>query len=336
MTAAPIKTVVNGGRGDNQVQPGVSVVICSYTDARWDALAAAVEALGSQTRRPLEVILSIDHNPALVERATQAFPRALVVRNDEHEGLSGARNTGIRHATGEVVAFLDDDAQPDPDWLETLASVFEDPEVVGAGGVALPDWVEGAPAAWLPAEMYWVVGCSYRGLPTQTGEIRNPIGANMAFRRATLRAVGGFTDGIGRIGAVPLGCEETELSIRARARTGGKVLHVPDARVRHQVTASRVTWRYFLSRCWAEGLSKSLVASRVGSGPALASERRYATRVVPRGIARNLGQAVRGDRGAAARAVAIAAGLAAASAGYVVGTLRRDRGSGHHHSQRPE
>jgi hypothetical protein len=146
----------------------------------------------------------------------------------------------------------------------------------------------------------------------------------MAFRRETLTAVGGFTDGIGRIGTVPLGCEETELSIRAQATTGGKVMHVPDARVRHRVPAPRVTWKYFVSRCWAEGLSKSLVAGHVGSGPALASERNYVARVLPRGAARNLGQALRGDAGGVARAVAIAVALAVTSIGYVVGTLRRN------------
>jgi hypothetical protein len=171
--------------------------------------------------------------------------------------------------------------------------------------------------------MYWVVGCSYVGLPTERAEIRNPIGANMAFRRDALAAVGGFVDGIGRIGAVPLGCEETELAIRVRDLTGGTILHVPDARVQHRVTAARVTWRYFLSRCWAEGLSKALVAARVGSGPALASERIYATRVLPRGAGRGLRDALRGDVGGVVRAFAIVAGLALTCAGYSVGRMRR-------------
>ena len=302
--------------------PKVSVVICAYSDARWKPLVDAVESLRAQTLPPAQIIVSVDHNDPLRRRAAASFSGAHVVANEQERGLSGARNTGLRHAGGDIVAFLDDDARPDPSWLEALVAPFEDPAVVGAGGVALPEWVDGAHPAWLPAEMYWVVGCSYVGLPTRTAEIRNPIGATMAFRRETLHAVGGFRDGIGRVGTVPLGCEETELAIRARAISGGKVMHVPHARVQHSVTAARTTWRYFLSRCWSEGLSKALVAAHVGSERALASERRYATRVLPRGAARNVGQAIRGDRPAFARAAAIVIGLAVTTAGYCFGVSR--------------
>jgi glycosyltransferase involved in cell wall biosynthesis len=300
----------------------VSVVICAYADARWDPLVEAVEAVQTQTLPPAQIIVSVDHNDALQRRAAAALAGAEVIANEDVRGLSGARNSGLRNASGEIVAFLDDDARPEPTWLEALVRAFDDPAVVGAGGVALPAWVDGDRPQWLPAEMFWVVGCSYVGLPTRTAEIRNPIGATMAFRRDTLRALGGFVDGIGRVGTVPLGCEETELSIRARHATGGKVMHVPDARVQHRVTAARVTWRYFLSRCWAEGLSKALVASRVGSGPALDSERTYATRVLPRGAARGLADALRGDFRGIARAAAIVVGLAVTTAGYSNGTLR--------------
>ena len=303
--------------------PRVSVVICAYADARWEPLVDAVEAVRRQTLRPAQIIVCVDHNELLMRRAAATLPDAQVVANEEERGLSGARNTGLRHAEGEVVAYLDDDARPEATWLEALVRPFDDPAVVGAGGVALPEWVDGPRPEWLPAEMYWVVGCSYLGLPTRTTEVRNPIGANMAFRRETLRAVGGFRDGIGRVGSIPLGCEETELAIRARSLTGGKVLHIPHARVQHRVTAPRTTWRYFLARCWAEGLSKALVAAHVGSGQALASERTYATRVLPRGAARNVGRALRGDRRALARAAAIVVGLALTSAGYGFGVLKR-------------
>ena len=281
-----------------------------------------IEAIRAQTLPPGEIVLSVDHNAELQRRARRAFPDVVVVGSEDEQGLSGARNSGLRRARGDVVAFLDDDARPEPTWLEALTEVFADPAIVGAGGLALPEWVDGPRPEWLPAEMYWVVGCSYTGLPTQRTEIRNPIGTNMAFRRAALTSVGGFVDGIGRIGTVPLGCEETELAIRVRDVTGGRVLHVPEARVQHRVPATRVTWRYFVSRCWAEGLSKAHVAARVGSGPALASERRYATRTLPRGAGRGVRDAVRGDPGGVARASAIVSGLAVTSLGYAVGVWR--------------
>jgi GT2 family glycosyltransferase len=301
----------------------VSVVVCAYTEQRWDPLVAGIEALFAQTLPPAQVVLSVDHNDELQRRAHDAFPGVDVVANEQEPGLSGARNTGMRHAKGEIVAFLDDDARPEVTWLEALAAAFDDPEVVGAGGVALPEWVDGGRPAWLPAEMYWVVGCSYVGLPTDVAEIRNPIGANMAFRREALRAAGGFVEGIGRVGTVPLGCEETELAIRIRRLTGHVILHLPDARVSHRVTGSRVTWRYFVSRCWSEGLSKALVARHAGAEAALASERAYAARTLPAGVARGIRDAVRGDAAGLARAAAITVGLAITATGYIRGQLAK-------------
>jgi hypothetical protein len=140
----------------------------------------------------------------------------------------------------------------------------------------------------------------------------------MSFRRSVFDEVGGFDTSVGRVGALPVGCEETELAIRARRRRpGARVLHDPSAVVDHVVPASRATVRYLLTRCWSEGVSKAAVARLAGAGPALASERGYVTRTLPRGVARELSQ-VRGPRDAhrLARAAAMGAGLGAAAAGY--------------------
>jgi GT2 family glycosyltransferase len=280
----------------------------------------AVESAHAQDPPPHEVVVVIDHNDDLLRRARRELPRARVVANEEGRGLSGARNTGVRHATGEIVAFLDDDARARPRWLQTLTRAFVDPAVIGAGGVALPVWESGAPA-WIPSEFLWVVGCSYRGLPPMASEIRNPIGANMAFRRSVLERVGGFTDGIGRVGRTPLGCEETELSIRARVATGGRIVQIPDAEVEHLVSRDRTRWRYFCRRCWAEGLSKAVVARNVGSDAALGAERAYVMRTLPTGIARGLVDGLSGDRAGLARSGAIVAGLMVTAAGYLLGLV---------------
>jgi GT2 family glycosyltransferase len=310
-------------RSEAPAHLGVSVVICAYCELRWDALVEAVASAREQNPVPDEVVVVIDHNDALLVRAAGALPEALVVANAESRGLSGARNTGVRHASGAIVAFLDDDASARPGWLLALRRAFEDESVIGVGGVALPVWESSAPA-WLPSEFLWVVGCSYRGLPAQRAEIRNPIGASMAFRRTVLELVGGFTDGIGRIGRTPLGCEETELSIRAREATGGRIVQRRDAEVEHLVSDQRASWSYFRRRCWAEGVSKVAVARRVGSDAALASERSYVVRSLPAGVWRGLADAARGDRFGLARAGAIVCGLAITTAGYVRGHLSRD------------
>jgi len=297
----------------------LSVVICAYTEERWDDLSAAVESVGAQATPPMETIVVIDHNPPLADRARLALPDVLVIENREARGLSGARNTGVATARGDVVAFLDDDATAAPDWLRYLAVPYADPLVLGVGGAIEPAWSAGRPR-WLPEEFDWVVGCTYRGMPRYTSPVRNLIGANMSFRREVFTAVGGFRSGMGRLGTRPLGCEETELCIRVRKHwPPATLLYEPKALVRHRVPAARARWSYFRARCYAEGLSKAQVAAFVGAKDGLASERHYTLSTLPRGVVRGLADTMKGDLAGLGRAGAIIAGLAVTSAGYLAG-----------------
>lgn len=304
------------------VQPVVSVVICAYTEARWDDLLAAIESIRVQRDRvALEIIVVIDHNAALLERIRAVGADLIVTENGEARGLSGARNSGLRLATAEIVAFMDDDAMANPDWLERLVPTYDDPAVGGAGGTIDPIWETSRPS-WWPVEFDWVVGCTYRGMPEGRAVVRNMIGCNMSFRRDLLRDLGGFVHGIGRIGTRPLGAEETELSIRLGRRWPDRtIIYEPSAVVRHRVPASRSNFRYFRSRCYAEGLSKAAVAKLVGAGNALSTERGYAVRTLGGGVLSELGRAVRGDRSAIGRAGAMVAGLTITTAGYIVGRI---------------
>jgi hypothetical protein len=121
----------------------------------------------------------------------------------------------------------------------------------------------------------------------------------------------------------PLGCEETEFCIRLSQRMPGSgMLFEPAAVIGHKVPAARATFRYFRSRCYAEGLSKALVTQSVGAGDGLASERAHALKALPLGALRGVGEALRGDVSGLGRAGAIVVGLAWTTWGYVVGSLR--------------
>lgn len=296
----------------------VSVVICAYTEDRWVELVDAVRSVRLQ--RPDEVLLVIDHNPALAGRARAALREIRVLDNTRTPGLSGARNTGIAAARGDVIAFLDDDAAAAPGWLDRLTAPFASAEVIAVGGAADPVWPAGGRPASLPRgrELDWVIGCSYRGQPEALAEIRNVMGCNMAFRRTVFDRIGGFAEEIGRVGASALGCEETELCIRARQRMpGARILFEPAAVVNHQVSADRVTWRYLVRRCWAEGVSKAVVARMIGSTDALSTERGYVLRVLPSAVLRELGQLLRGRWVALARAAAVPVALTCTATGYL-------------------
>ena len=255
---------------------------------RWDDIVAGMDALARQTVPPLETILVVDHNDKLLARARDEFPDVRVLDNARTGGASGARNTGIAQAKGSFIAFVDDDACPQPDWLEKLMAAYDDPSVMAVGGVATPVWPSRRPDH-LPPELDWIVGCTYLGQPTVRSDVRNLWGCNMSVRAEVFERIGGFDEEVGRIGLIPLGNEETELCIRIAQRIpGARVVHEPAAVVHHRVTKARCQWSYLVSRSHAEGISKAAMSRVVGTNTGTSDERRYATMVLPKGILREL------------------------------------------------
>jgi glycosyltransferase involved in cell wall biosynthesis len=302
---------------------GISVVICAYTEDRWDDVLAAVASVRAQSLVPHEIIVVVDHNPSLYARLSSALPEVQVAQNQHERGLSGGKNTGIGLATADIVAFLDDDAVAEPDWLKFLLDSYSHESILGVGGLTQPRWDTSRPA-WWPEEFDWVVGCTFRG--REPGPVRNLLGGNASFRREVFDVAGGFPSHIGRTAASrrPLGCEETEFCIRAAARCPGAVFIFDDrAVIWHRVPAARAGFGYFRGRCYAEGLSKAQVTRSVGVSAGLAAERRYTVDTLRRGVLRGLRGALRGDTADLARAAAIVVGLLWTSAGYAVGTVRQ-------------
>ncbi len=265
----------------------------------------------------------IDHNPPLFQRAHSEFSGMHILENQYERGLSGARNTAIEKASGEVLVFIDEDAVAAPDWLARLLPWFEQASIMGVGGAINPVWDTGRPA-WFPEEFDWVVGCTYRGLPLKSAPIRNLIGCNMAFRKEVFQTVGEFQIGMGRVGTLPVGCEETELCIRARQHWPEKIFqYEPQAAVLHRVPRERATLRYFLTRCYSEGISKAKVARLVGASDGLSSEWKYSLGTLPMGMLRGFGQFIKRLQPAGlAKVVIIPAGLIVTTVGYLIGRLQ--------------
>ncbi len=304
--------------------PLISVVLCAYTLERIELLAAAITSLGAQTVAPHEIVLVIDHSPELEAEGQRRWPQAKILPNAEQQGLSGARNTGLAESSGAVVAFLDDDAVPAPDWIERLGAAYAEPRVLGAGGAVRPDWAAGRPR-WFPPEFDWVVGCTHSGMPQQPEAVRNLVGANMSFRREALVEAGGFRHELGRVGKIPAGCEETDLCIRIGQRhPEAEIRYDPAAVVDHHVPAERGRFSYFSSRCRGEGRSKSILTALVGGDSGLEAERSYVRRTLPLGVLRGLRDLFCGDGGGFERAGAIVYGLGATTAGFL-GARRQAR-----------
>lgn len=163
--------------------PRISVVVCSYNGAR--TIRDCFEGLLRLEYPNYEVIVINDGSTDATAAIAREYDFRLI--NTENRGLSSARNTGLEAAAGEIVAYIDDDAYPDPHWLTYLAATFLQTQHVGVGGPNLSPPGDGAIAdcvANAPGGPVHVL------LSDQEAE--HIPGCNMAFRKAALQSIGGF------------------------------------------------------------------------------------------------------------------------------------------------
>ncbi|MDB2276671.1 glycosyltransferase family 2 protein, partial [Halorubrum ezzemoulense] len=138
----------------------VSVVVCTYTMDRYDVFTEAVESALAQTHDPIEIVLVIDGNPEVYDRAVADFgdrENVVISDNDENQGISYSRTRGAELASGEIVAFIDDDGVAEKDWIANLVEVYEETDAIAAGGDVRPNW-QGERPDFFPEEFYWLVG----------------------------------------------------------------------------------------------------------------------------------------------------------------------------------
>ena len=301
----------------------ISVIICAYTSARMNLLRKAIDDTQKQLATGGELLVVVDHNVELAQQLKDLYPKLEVYENQEQQGLSGARNTGIARSKNNVLVFLDDDASPLARWLDSLRESFEESQILGVAGGIVPNWEKGSAPVWFPETFGWVIGCDYEGLAGDKETVRNPIGANMAIRKDLLGTKIRFNTELGRVGAKPVGCEETELAIALRkAHPELNFVRNTRAQVKHFVPKQRAQQKYFLQRCWHEGKSKSrLVSEHSRSG--LASEKNYALKTLPIAFFRSLGQLASKEPKKASQAAFIVLGLGTTALGFLTGKFSR-------------
>lgn len=234
-------------------------------------------------------------------------------------GAGSVRNTAVEGISSDVIAFMDDDAWAEPDWIERLLAEYAASDaIVAVGGASLPDFSTHRPN-WFPANFDWVFGCSYDGLPTQPAPLRHLIGANMSVRRDAFEAVGGFRGS---------DFDDLNLCMRLLERYGvPSVYYTPKAVVHHHVPAERVTWRYFWRRCYFVNREKVRVLNSIGSAANLDAERAFVVRSMTRNSIREVRRGLQGDYGGWRSLAAMWAGIALAAFGNAAGRLNLFRAS---------
>jgi glycosyltransferase involved in cell wall biosynthesis len=246
-------------------QNQVSVVVSTYTVERADYVLSCIESLRRQTMLPKEIVLVLDPNETLVEFYKSHLPDGVRIAVSKGYGLSLARNAGVDNSSGEIIAFIDDDAEAEGSWLENLVRNYGTQSVLGVGGLVEPVWKSGRPK-WFPEELDWIVGCSYRGLPTKKTSTTRPLGCNFSFRRSVFTDVGYFHTDVGRFGSDLLQSEETEFSVRTlMKKPSGRIVYDPSSIVYHKVPVQRTRVSYAMKRAFFQGISKALMKKIMGS-----------------------------------------------------------------------
>jgi GT2 family glycosyltransferase len=223
-------------------EPAVAVVVPTHN--RGALLRRTLEALGRVDYGRMSVVVVDDGSRPDHRASNRALAQEAGVAYVEQDaaGPATARNRGVAETRSELVAFLDDDCAPEPDWLRRLVAAFESDETGGLGGVGgrmvsapTHNWVSGFCAA---AE--YITGIQ--------PEFINAITANACFRRTVLEEVGGFDEGFRYPGG-----EDPDLSRRVR-EAGYEVRFVPDAIVVHAEIDSA---REFLRRLFRRGMGEA-------------------------------------------------------------------------------
>ena len=163
--------------------PRISVVVCTYNGQR--TIRDCLEALERLDYPDYEVIVVDDGSTDATATIAREYDCLLI--QTENRGLASARNTGLKAARGEIVAYIDDDAYPDPHWLSYLASTFLNTPHAAVGGPNLPPSKDGSIAQCVAH----APGGPIHVLLTDS-EAEHIPGCNMAFRKRCLEEIGGF------------------------------------------------------------------------------------------------------------------------------------------------
>lgn len=254
----------------------LSVCVCTHDRPAY--LRACLDGLRVQTARAerFEVLVvdSASSTAAAAEaaRLTRTLPNGRYLRVDR-PGVSLARNTGAHSAQAAWIAYVDDDAIPDPGWVRAILDVTARPDAPAViGGRILPHWEAPLPR-WWPGRLRGVLSIlehdgagEFRrpGLPRTV----EPYAANMVVHVPALLSAGGFREGVGRYGGALLSDEEVQLAWRLQ-NSGAIARYEPSIVVHHQIQAARLTPSWLLRRQFWQGASAVVTRRLLGEGRAV-------------------------------------------------------------------
>jgi glycosyltransferase involved in cell wall biosynthesis len=238
-------------------RPDISVVVCTYNRAALlrEALRSLFAQKGENVSYEIVVIdnNSSDDTPSTVESLKAESPVPLRYVRESRQGNAYARNAGVEHAEGSIIAFLDDDCTADEHWVATIKSAFDrDPELAFVGGRVLPVW-ESNPPLWLNTSHWAPLALLDYGKEERKINGQTPLGlltANIAIRKEVFQQLGGFLPSLQRVKGSIGSMEDHEFVMRI-CRGGKRGLYLPDLITWAGVDPQRMTKAYH--RRWHTG-----------------------------------------------------------------------------------
>ena len=232
----------------------LSIVVATYNRAH--LLQGTLEALAAQdvpASLQWEIVVVDNNSHDTTAQVVAAFsataPMPVRYVFETEQGLSRARNRGIREAAGSIIAFTDDDVLPAPDWVAQIAAALDRWEAHGVGGRILPRW-EATPPRWLAESRPLLSRLAIMDVDVRCLLARPFIGrarvwgANMTFRRELFETVGAFDPRLGLVGKSLARGEETDLVDRALDQ-GLRIAYDPAPTVFHLIGHDRMRKAYF-------------------------------------------------------------------------------------------
>ncbi len=256
-------------------QPLLSIVITSYTNQRLRDILELLDSIKAQTYPNIETILVVERSNELFANvmayvSEKTILNAEVIFNPGEPGASAARNLGIKHSKGDIVAFVDDDVLLLPEWGQEMVNAYlEDDSIIGVAGSVEPLWDDGS-ISWFPDELYWIIGCTAWSGWSNGQQVRNGAGANMSFTKEGILEAGGFDTSIGPKRGGQNGrkqglAEDAELSLRIANKTGKPIVYSPKARVQHKIYKRyQTSMRYIAERSYQVGCSRVMLKKLYG------------------------------------------------------------------------
>jgi glucosyl-dolichyl phosphate glucuronosyltransferase len=249
-----------------------SILICTYNRARLlREMLAALRTLTPPDDCDVEIVVvdnnSTDNTRFVIAEAKRQSPVPIIALSETSQGKSFALNRGLEAARGDIIALTDDDVWPDAEWLKRIVDDFRERDVTFVFGKVLPRWSRLPPPELLTlaAQDIWgpLAIVDYGDRPvayvaTSTGQ-RLPIGANLAFAREALLAIGGWRTDLGKVNNTLISGEDHEIFMRLRRHGRYAGYYDPAVTVRHFVPSSRLTRAYFRRWFFWHGKTQALM-----------------------------------------------------------------------------